>query len=319
MKIVFMGTPDLAAGILETMLKDGRQVSLVITQPDRQKGRGKSIVKSPVKICAEKYGIPVFQPERVRKPEAVERIRQEEPDLIVVAAFGQILPQKLLDIPKYGCINVHTSLLPKYRGAAPIQWAIINGEKKSGVTIMQMDAGLDTGDILMQEELELDPKETAETLFDKLADMGGPLLLRTIDAMEAGTVTRTPQSDRQTFYASMFSREMGEIDWNRTATDIERLIRGLNPWPSAYTGYHGKLLKIWDADVLSAEDSFPGSDALEEARPGDVLGVDKNRIYVMTGEGVLAINEVQIEGKKRRPVRSFLLGYKVCSGDRLHR
>ena len=291
MKIVFMGTPDLAAGILETMLKDGRQVSLVITQPDRQKGRGKSIVKSPVKICAEKYGIPVFQPERVRKPEAVERIRQEEPDLIVVAAFGQILPQKLLDIPKYGCINVHTSLLPKYRGAAPIQWAIINGEKKSGVTIMQMDAGLDTGDILMQEELELDPKETAETLFDKLADMGGPLLLRTIDAMEAGTVTRTPQSDRQTFYASMFSREMGEIDWNR----------------------------IWDADVLSAEDSFPGSDALEEARPGDVLGVDKNRIYVMTGEGVLAINEVQIEGKKRMPVRSFLLGYKVCSGDRLHR
>ena len=170
MKIVFMGTPDLAAGILETMLKDGRQVSLVITQPDRQKGRGKSIVKSPVKICAEKYGIPVFQPERVRKPEAVERIRQEEPDLIVVAAFGQILPQKLLDIPKYGCINVHTSLLPKYRGAAPIQWAIINGEKKSGVTIMQMDAGLDTGDILMQEELELDPKETAETLFDSAQD-----------------------------------------------------------------------------------------------------------------------------------------------------
>lgn len=308
MKIIFMGTPDLAAQVLETLQTSGREVSLVVTQPDRRKGRGKAVSKSAVKLCAEKYGIPVFQPEKVRDPEAVERLRQERADLIAVAAFGQILPESVLNLPTYGCMNVHASLLPKYRGAAPIQWAIINGEEKSGVTIMQMNKGLDTGDILMQEEVTLDPKETGESLYDKLAVLGGQLLLKTIDALEAGTLHPVPQDDSQSSYAPMLDRETGDIRWKEDARRIERLVRGLNSWPSAFTYYKGKRLKIWDADVLDEE---------PDAEPGTVVAADKKTIRVRCGKDVLVLNEVQPAGKKRMPVQAFLAGYHIEPGEKL--
>ena len=307
MKIIFMGTPDLAASVLKTMLEAGLSVSLVVTQPDRQKGRGKSVVKTPVKLLAEEWNIPVFQPVRVRTPEAVERLREEKADLIVVAAFGQILSKEILDLPPYGCVNVHTSLLPMYRGAAPIQWVILNGEKYSGVTIMKMDEGLDTGPILLQEKLELDPKETGESLYDKLSLMGGKLLLKAIEGLEAGTLVPVPQ-EGETCYASMLKKEMGDIDWQDSASKIERLVRGLNSWPSAYTRYQGRILKIWDADVVEEE---------SEDQPGTVTATDKKTIYVSCGQGILAVREVQIEGKKRMPVSAFLLGYPVKAGDHL--
>ena len=316
MKIIFMGTPDLAAAVLKTMLEAGLDVSLVVTQPDRQKGRGKTVVKTPVKILAEEWNIPVFQPVRVRTPEAVERLREEKADLIVVAAFGQILSKEILDLPPYGCVNVHTSLLPMYRGAAPIQWVILNGEKYSGVTIMKMDEGLDTGPILLQEKLELDPRETGESLYEKLSQtgeslyeklsrMGGKLLLKAIEGLEAGTLTPVPQ-EGETCYASMLKKEMGDIDWTWSAEKTERFVRGLNSWPSAYTRYQGKILKIWEADVLDEQSG---------AAPGTVVRTDKAAIYVSCGQGTLALKEVQIEGKKRMPVSAFLLGYRVKAGD----
>ena len=305
MRIIFMGTPDLASSVLKTMLEAGLDVSLVVTQPDRQKGRGKSVVKTPVKILAEEWNIPVFQPVRVRTPEAVARLREEKADLIVVAAFGQILSKEILDLPPYGCVNVHTSLLPMYRGAAPIQWVILNGEKYSGVTIMKMDEGLDTGPILLQEKLELDPKETGESLYDKLSLMGGKLLLKAIEGLQAGTLTPVPQ-EGENCYASMLKKEMGDIDWTWSAEKTERFVRGLNSWPSAYTRYQGKILKIWDADVIAEESG---------AAPGTVVRTDKAAIYVACGQETLALKEVQIEGKKRMPVSAFLLGYHVKAGD----
>lgn len=306
MKIVFMGTPDFAVPVLEALVGDGQQVSLVVTQPDRVKGRGREVAMSPVKQCALAHDIPVFQPLRVKTPEAVERLRQEQPDIIVVAAYGQILSTEILTMPRYGCVNVHASLLPKYRGAAPIQWAVINGEKKSGVTIMQMDAGLDTGDIILQEEVELAPKETGESLYEKLSSMGGPLLLKAMKQIEEGTATREKQSDAVSTYARILKREMGLIRWDSSAVSIERLIRGMNSWPSAFTHFHGKLLKIWDADVLTKKAA---------GAPGTIIGKDKEAIYVNTGDQILALKEVQLEGKKRMLVKDFLLGCDIKDGD----
>ncbi len=309
MKVVFMGTPDFAVPVLEALVADGQQVSLVVTQPDRVKGRGREVAMSPVKQCALVHDIPVFQPQRVKTPEAVERLRQEQPDIIIVAAYGQILSTEILTMPKYGCVNVHASLLPKYRGAAPIQWAVINGEKKSGVTIMQMDAGLDTGDIILQEEIELDPKETGESLYEKLSAMGGPLLLKAMKQIEEGTATREKQSDAVSTYARILKREMGLIRWDSSAVSIERLIRGMNSWPSAFTHFHGKLLKIWDADVVLKKAS---------GTPGMITGSDKEAIYVNTGDQILALKEVQLEGKKRMPVKDFLLGCDIKDGEILN-
>ena len=301
-----MGTPDFAVPVLEALVGDGQQVSLVVTQPDRVKGRGREVAMSPVKQCALAHDIPVFQPLRVKTPEAVERLRQEQPDIIVVAAYGQILSTEILTMPRYGCVNVHASLLPKYRGAAPIQWAVINGEKKSGVTIMQMDAGLDTGDIILQEEVELAPKETGESLYEKLSSMGGPLLLKAMKQIEEGTATREKQSDAVSTYARILKREMGLIRWDSSAVSIERLIRGMNSWPSAFTHFHGKLLKIWDADVLTKKAA---------GTPGAIIGKDKEAIYVNTGDQILALKEVQLEGKKRMLVKDFLLGCDIKDGD----
>lgn len=319
MKIVFMGTPDFAVPVLEALLRDGQQVSLVVTQPDRARGRGREVLKTPVKQCAEKWGIPVFQPERVKRPEAVQRLREEHAEMIVVAAFGQILSQEILDLPRYGCINVHASLLPKYRGAAPIQWAVINGERESGVTIMQMDAGLDTGDILAQEKVILAPKETGESLYQRLSALGGELLIKTLPSIVDGSAVHIAQRNEESCYAGMLKREMGNLVWEESAAKLERLIRGLNSWPGAYTFLRGKTLKLWDADVIPALPETVLQNEKQDAAPGTILGSDKNYIYVLTGDGILRLSEVQLEGHRRMAVHDFLLGERIRPGEQLTR
>ena len=247
MKAVFMGTPDFAVPTLQKMVDMGIEITAVVTQPDKAKGRGKKVIYSPVKECALAHDLPVYQPVRIKKdPEFIQTLRDMAPDVIVVVAFGQILPKEVLDIPRLGCVNVHASLLPKFRGAAPIQWAIIDGEKVTGVTTMLMDVGLDTGDMLLKTEVSVDAKETGGSLHDKLAAAGGELLERTLIGLEAGTIVPEKQDDSQAGeYARMLDKELGHIDFNQPAVVIERLIRGLNPWPSAYTYIDGKTLKIW--------------------------------------------------------------------------
>ena len=326
MKIVFMGTPDFAVPALKALAESAKhEVSLVVTQPDRPRGRSGKPAPSDVKLCAEQYGIPVFQPEKVREEAAVERLRGENADIFVVAAFGQLLPKTILEMPRFGCINIHGSLLPAYRGAAPVQWAVLDGQKEAGDTIMQMNEGLDTGDILMQESIPLSADETAGSLYDKLSSMGGPLLLRALDAIEAGTVTPVPQGDSGTHYAKMLRKEMGNIDWTKSAEEIGRLVRGLNPWPSAYTHWNGKMLKIWMAEPVTQEElSALGCDEkngmdLKEAQPGTVMIVTKDTLMVQTGDGLLALTELQMEGKKRMPVQAFLMGCRLQTGEKLER
>ena len=326
MKIVFMGTPDFAVPALKALAESAKhEVSLVVTQPDRPRGRSGKPAPSDVKLCAEQYGIPVFQPEKVREEAAVERLRRENADIFVVAAFGQLLPKTILEMPRFGCINIHGSLLPAYRGAAPVQWAVLDGQKEAGDTIMQMNEGLDTGDILMQESIPLSADETAGSLYDKLSSMGGPLLLKTLDAIEAGTVTPVPQGDSGTHYAKMLRKEMGNIDWTKSAEEIGRLVRGLNPWPSAYTHWNGKMLKIWMAEPVTQEElSALGCDEkngmdLKEAQPGTVMIVTKDTLMVQTGDGLLALTELQMEGKKRMPVQAFLMGCRLQTGEKLER
>ena len=310
MRIVFMGTPDFSVPALEALVEGGHEVVAAITQPDKPKGRGKAVLMTPVKEKAMELGIPVYQPVKVREPEFVEKLRQMEPDAIVVVAFGQILPKSILEIPRYGCVNIHASLLPKYRGAAPIQWAVIDGERESGVTTMFMNEGLDTGDMLEKEAVTLDPKETGGSLHDKLSAIGGRPILSILKGLEDGTLKGTPQTDEGTCYAKMLKKSLGDIDWTMDAAAIERLIRGLNPWPSAYTCLHGKTLKIWDGDVLEREYGV---------EPGTVAEVAKDRLVVQTGQGSLAIRSLQLEGKKRMDAGDFLRGYAVEAGTRLER
>ena len=309
MKIIYMGTPDFAVEALEALASSRHEVTAVFTQPDKPKGRGKAMQFTPVKEVALRENIPVYQPKKVRDPEVIQKIRELAPDVLVVVAFGQIIPQEILDIAPYGCINVHGSLLPKYRGAAPIQWAVIDGEKESGVTTMQMDAGLDTGDMLLKTVVPLDEKETGGSLFDKLSKAGADLLLETLDALENGTVTPQKQGESPTAYAKMLTKDMGAIDWNRPAKELERLIRGLNPWPSAYTFLNGKTLKVWKCAVERAE---CGKEA-----PGTIIGVDKSGIHVACGSDALILKEVQLEGKKRMETDAFLRGYQVTAGTML--
>ncbi len=323
MKVVFMGTPDFAVGALEAIIEAGHQVTAVVTQPDKPKGRGKEMQKTPVKVCAQKYGIPVFQPVKVKEPEAVETLRSYEADIFVVAAFGQILSEEILAMPKYGCVNIHASLLPKYRGAGPIQWAIINGEKITGVTIMQMDKGLDTGDMLFQSEVEIASDETADTLHDKLAEAGARLIVEALEKIEAGSVKPVKQNDEESCYAKMLQKSMGKIDWQMEAGKLDCLIRGLISWPGASTVYRGKNLKIWREEVvleqelaaLEAQTGQSDGGCAGNGKPGTVVQVDKDAVYVQTGDGLLRILEVQPEGKKRMAVRDFLLGYPVKAGD----
>ncbi len=245
MKIVFMGTPDFSVPVLRALKEAGHEICAVVTQPDKPKGRGKRMQFSPVKECAIAYGLTIYQPRKVKEDSFIEQIKAIKPDAIIVVAFGQILPQFFLDIPKYGCINVHASLLPRWRGAAPIQYAILDGDKESGVTIMQMDAGIDTGDMLLSQKVILDEKETAGSLHDKLSTIGADLLLKTLEGLELGTITPHKQEDSLSCYAGMLTKELGNIDFSKPAEEIERLIRGLNPWPSAYTIWNKKTLKIW--------------------------------------------------------------------------
>ncbi len=304
MRVVFMGTPDFSVPTLEALIKNHEVVG-VVTQPDKKKGRGKTLSFPPVKEKALEYNIPVYQPQKVREEAFVEVLRQLEPEVIVVAAFGQILPETILNLPKYGCINVHASLLPKYRGAAPIQWAIIEGEKETGITIMYMEKGLDTGDMIDRVIVPIAPKETGESLHDKLASAGAPLLLRVLSSLEEGTAVRTPQKDEDSSYAKMLTKDLGKIHWEDSACKIERLIRGLNSWPSAYTTYQGKTLKIWDAEV--AENAGT-------QQPGTVVRVTSDAVYVQTGDGVLQINAMQIPGKKKMSADAFLRGHQIETG-----
>lgn len=305
MKIIFMGTPDFAVGILEALLEAGHNIMLAVTQPDKPKGRGKAVQFSPVKQAAAAHQIEVYQPKRIRDAECIAYLRGFQPELIVVAAFGQILPGEILEMPAYGCLNVHASLLPKYRGASPIQWAVINGDKITGVTTMRMDAGIDTGDIYEKLEIPLADDETGGSLFDKLEKAGARLCISTIKKLEEGTAVRTKQDEAQAVCVGMISKQMGMIDWEKPAAEIERLIRGLNPWPSAYTVLEGKTLKIWKAAVKN-EPAI--------AKPGTVVLADKRQIAVQTGEGILSILEVQLAGKKRMPVDAFLRGFPLQAG-----
>ena len=306
MKIVYMGTPDFAVPPLAALVKNGYEVTAVVTQPDKPKGRGKTLLPTPVKEEAMKHDIPVYQPLKVRDPEFVETLKELEPDMIVVAAFGQIIPKTILDMPKYGCLNIHASLLPKYRGAAPIQQAVIDGEKESGVTIMQMGTGLDTGDMLLKTVVPLDEKETGGSLFDKLAAVGAELCVETMQMLENKTATFTPQDNEASTHTKMISKELGDIDWKKPAVEIERLIRGLNPWPSAYTHLDNKAFKIWKARVVETDGAYA---------PGCICKVGKNTMVVQTGEGGLELLEVQLAGKKRMDAGSFLRGYPVAEGS----
>lgn len=306
MKIIFMGTPDFAVGTLEALIEAGHEITLVVSQPDKPKGRGHELIPTPVKETALAHNLRIYQPERLRGGAPEEMIRRTEADVIVVAAFGQLVPKSILEMKRYGCINVHGSLLPKYRGAAPIQWAVIDGETQSGITIMQMDAGLDTGDMLLKAAVPLDPKETGGSLFEKLSKLGASLCVEALQKLEAGELVPEKQGESPTRYARMLTKDMGELDWSRPAVELERLIRGLNPWPSAYTSLEGRILKIWDADVCEEEEA--GSAC------GEIVRITKDAVYAACGQGALKIKELQLQGKKRMDTGAFLRGYHLEAG-----
>ena len=307
MRIVFMGTPDFAVKTLEKIIENGYDVVAVVTQPDKPKGRDKKLSPPPVKECALKHNLTVLQPQRARDEAFVQELKCYNPDAIVVVAFGQILPESILHMTKYGCINVHASLLPQYRGASPIQWAVIDGCKKTGVTTMLMDEGIDTGDILMIREYELAKKETGGSLFDKLSLLGAELLIETLKGIEADSIKPIKQDDEKSSYVKMLTKAMGHIDFTKNANEIERLIRGLNPWPSAFTYMNKKMLKIWDADV-SEDIEVP------QNSPVGTAFISKEKMYVICGSGFLELKEVQLEGKKRMCIEDFLRGNRIENG-----
>ena len=310
MRIIFMGTPDFSVGTLEALVEAGHEVCLVVTQPDKPKGRGKEMQYTPVKEAALKYGIEVYQPRRIREAECVEKLRQYNADIMVVIAFGQIIPKEILEMVPYGCVNVHASLLPKYRGAAPIQWSIIDGEAVTGVTTMQMDEGLDTGDMLLKTEVPITAEETGESLHDKLAKAGAALCVETLAKLQEGSIVPEKQGESPTAYAKMLDKKLGNIDWTKSAVEIERLVRGLNSWPSAYTYWNKKVVKIWKASV---------TDENSNEQVGTVVKVEKDGFYVQTGNGLLKVLELQIPGKKRMDAGAFLRGYTIEPGEVFHR
>lgn len=309
MNIIFMGTPDFAVPVLKALIDSPQYtVTAVFTQPDKARGRSGKLVFTPVKEVAVANQIPVYTPKRIKDEDVVEQLRRIPCDVIVVAAFGQILSKEILEIPPYGCINVHASLLPRWRGAAPMQWAILEGDETTGITTMQMDEGLDTGDMLLKKEIEIRPEETGESLHDRLAELGSDLLLETLRLAETGELKPVPQREEDSCYAKMLTKELGRLDMNEDAVKLERYIRGLNSWPGTYTEYQGKILKIWRAEVVSEETG-------EE--PGTVVNVDKKSFTIQTGKGCLRLLEVQLEGKKRMDAGSFLRGVAVKKGDML--
>jgi len=308
MQIVFMGTPEVAAVSLARLLEGPDPVVGVVTQPDRAAGRGQTVIPSPVRKLAERQGIAVLTPEKMRDPAFLSALNQWAPQLIVVVAYGRILPRQILDLPPLGCLNVHYSLLPKYRGAAPVAWAIIDGEEKSGVTTMQLVEKMDAGPIFLQREIPLAPDETAGSLQAKLAPVGAALLMETIAKLKAGSLTPRPQNEDEATYAPLLKKADGSIDWRLPAATIERRVRGLSPWPSAYTQLDGKLLKIHRATVITDKTGAP---------PGEVVRADQAALWIATGEAILSLDEVQLENKKRLPAADFLRGAKIEKGARL--
>ena len=312
MRVIFMGTPDFSVPALEK-LNDEHEVLAVVTQPDKPKGRSGKLIACPVKEKALELGLKVLQPERARDEAFISEIKALNPDMIIVIAYGQILPGKILELPKYGCVNVHASLLPKYRGAAPIQWAVINGDKVSGVTTMLMNEGLDTGDILLAKEVELKYDETGGSLFERLSSIGAGLMLETITGLENGEITPIPQDDSKASKVGLLTKAMGELDFNKSSRELERLVRGLDPWPGAFTYIDGKKLSIWKCSAVET----PQDTEIDYC--GAVTAVGKDYIDISCREGDLRLIEVQLEGKKRMSVRDFLNGFEVKRGDKLGR
>lgn len=313
MRIVYMGTPEFAVAPLKELILAGHEIAGVVTQKDKPKGRSGKMQFPPVKEEAVKHGIEVFQPDRMKDEESVEWLKNKAPDAVVVAAYGQILTSKVLKIPKYGCLNIHASLLPRWRGASPIQHAVIEGDRESGVTIMLMDEGIDTGDILLTEKVAIEPECTADSLGEKLSSIGGPLIVKALDMISRGGISRTPQTGEST-YAGMINKKMGLIDFKKPAEVTERLVRGMNPWPSAFTYIDGKMLKIWkcfvvEDDILISEGVDTGSFAA-----GEIVKISGEYIYVKTGKNILVISELQPEGKKRMETSAFLRGSRLETG-----
>ncbi|HGM3505542.1 TPA: methionyl-tRNA formyltransferase [Clostridioides difficile] len=305
MKIVFMGTPDIAVPCLQKIIDEKYEILGVVTQPDKPKGRGKKLGMSPVKELAIGNNIPVYQPIKARDKEFIDTMKSLNPDVIVVVAFGQILPKEILEIPRLGCINVHVSLLPKYRGAAPINWVIINGEEKTGVTTMYMDEGLDTGDMILKTEVNLDENITAGELHDKMMNIGAETLKETLKLIEEGTAPREVQNHEEFSYAPIMNKSLGNIDFSKSAREIHNLVRGVNPWPSAYTTYNGVTMKIWKTKVLN-EKSTKGA--------GTIIDVSKEGIKVSTRDKVLLIEEIQMPNKKRMLVGEYIKGNTIETG-----
>ncbi len=325
MKIVYMGTPEFAVGALEALIKAGHEVTAVVTQPDKAKGRSGQLQAPPVKECALSHGIPVMQPRRIKTPEAIEELKKYEADIFIVAAFGQILSQEILDMPRHGSLNIHASLLPKYRGASPIQHVIINGETETGITIMQMDAGIDTGDILYKKKIPIAEDDTFETLHDKLMVLGGEAIVEALALLEAEKLIPEKQEEAESSHAPLIEKQMGRIDFSKDAFVLDRQIRGMNPWPSAYTTYKGKQVKIWRAVPVrgAAAVSLPeagtpaGCEEGMSVPAGTVTAVTKDCIKVACGQNLLCVYELQMEGRKRMSAHDFLLGVKVQPGERL--
>lgn len=305
-----MGTPDFAVPSLEMLVKEGYEVVAAVTQPDKPKGRGNKMAAPPVKEFALKHQIKVLQPEKIRTPEFMDQIRAFKPDLLITAAYGKILTKELLEVPVYGCINVHGSLLPAYRGAAPINWAVINGERKTGITTMYTDVGIDTGDMLLKKELEIAPDMTVGELHDKMAVLGAEVLMNTLTALKNGTLQRIPQEDSQSSYAPMMNKELGHIDWNKSALVIHNLVRGTDPWPGAYTFLLGNRMRVWKTSLMPGK-SDAGIDN------GKILNVDDEGILVKCPDGNLLIKEVQFDSSKRMSVRDYIRGHEINEGETL--
>lgn len=308
MRIVFMGTPEFAVPSLEALLRSDDQVVGVVSQPDRPKGRGQQLVAPPVKLVAERAGIPVLQPLKIRTPEFLQALAAWQPDVIAVTAFGRILHAPILQLPPKGCVNVHGSLLPKYRGAAPVQWAIINGETETGITTMLMDEGMDTGPMLLRGKLDISPDDTTGTLAPRLAELGGKLLAETLAQLKAGRLTPTKQDDAHATMAPLLKKEDGLIDWTMSATAIANRVRGLSPWPGAYTFLGNERWNVWKA---------VSNGRTVTDKPGTVVAVEKQSLLVATGEGVLDVREIQTANSKRMSVSQFLAGHKVTAGVQL--
>jgi methionyl-tRNA formyltransferase len=313
MKIIFMGTPDFSVPTLEALIHSEHEIVACYTQPDKAKGRGNKMQMTPVKEVCLAYHIPVYQPLRIRNKEEVETFLAIEADVAVVIAYGQILPKAILDSPRYGCINIHASLLPKYRGAAPYQWAVIKGEIETGITTMQMDVGMDTGDMLMKTVVAIEEKETAGSLHDKLMQMGAPLILETLEGIEKGSLQAIKQEADEATYAPMLDKDYGHIDWEKDAKTIELLVRGLNPWPSAFSFINDRMIKIWDVSVV--EDPLLLN---KKVRPGSIIQIlPKEGFLVMCKNNALLIKEIQLQGKKRMDSPSFLRGFNLEIGTLL--